>query len=129
MRLATDMGDTTVETQDPHLFSGGKRKIDPCCHPDVGVIQDILAISSSHPDLRQVAEALVHEFGTLAGVINAPLESLMVFDGIGEIEANTLKKIDLNSVLYTPESGNPRPVFTRLGQPSRLHSSANKTSA
>ncbi|MBW6516603.1 MAG: DNA repair protein RadC [Candidatus Cloacimonetes bacterium] len=55
------------------------------------VLELILSYSLIQKDTKQIAKELINEFGSLIGVINAPVEKLIKIEGLGERTVVLLK--------------------------------------
>lgn len=60
---------------------------------DYEVLELILSFSLIRKDTKGLAKELIDKFGKLTDVINAPFESLMEVDGVGERTASLLKLV------------------------------------
>ena len=69
------------------LEGGGKAM------PDYEFLELLLTIAIPRRDVKPLAKALIKKFGGFAGVVNAPLEELLAFDGLKETSAAVLKII------------------------------------
>ena len=67
------------------LEGGGKAM------PDYEFLELLLTIAIPRRDVKPLAKALIKKFGSFAGVVNAPLEDLLVVDGLKETSATALK--------------------------------------
>ncbi|MFV0627381.1 MAG: RadC family protein [Alphaproteobacteria bacterium] len=70
------------------FLSGGGKSM-----PDYEFLELILTIAIPRRDVKPLAKKLVTKFKSFAGVINAPMEELLEFEGIKENSATVLKII------------------------------------
>lgn len=61
--------------------------------PDYEFLELLLTIAIPRRDVKPLAKKLVKEFGSFAGVITAPTEKLMEFDGLKENTVTILKVV------------------------------------
>lgn len=61
--------------------------------PDYELLELILFTAIPRRDVKPMAKTLIAEFGSLAGVLAAPVEKLMVVDGIKENTATFLRAV------------------------------------
>ena len=80
-----------------------------------GLAEQRKAISRS--DVKQQAKALLERFGSLRGILDAPLTKLQSVKGIGEVAAISLKVIRESATLYLQEASEEAEV---LCAPERL---------
>ena len=71
--------------RDRFLADGGKSM------PDYEFLELILTIAIPRRDVKPLAKKLIAKFKSFAGVINAPIEELLEFEGIKENSATILK--------------------------------------
>lgn len=81
------------------------------------VIELLLTLAIPRSDVKQPAKALLKRFGSLRGVLDAPLPELRSTDGIGEIAAVALHIIRESAALYLQEASEGVEV---LRDPERL---------
>ena len=81
------------------------------------VIELLLTLAIPRLDVKQPAKALLKQFGSLRGVLDAPLTELRSVQGIGEVAAISLKVIREAATLYLLETSEEAPV---LRDPERL---------
>lgn len=70
---------------------------------DYEVLELILSYSLIRKDTKPLAKKLIRQFGSLTGVVNAPLELLLEIDGIGERTALLLKLVKDAGVFHLRE--------------------------
>lgn len=73
--------------RDRFLADGGKSM------PDYEFLELILTIAIPRRDVKPLAKKLIAKFKSFAGVINAPIEELLEFEGIKENSATILKVV------------------------------------
>ena len=81
------------------------------------VIELLLTLAIPRLDVKQPAKALLKQFGSLRGVLDAPLTELQSVKGIGEVAAISLKVIREAATLYLLETSEESQV---LRDPERL---------
>ena len=81
------------------------------------VIELLLTLAVPRSDVKQPAKALLKRFGSLRGVLDAPLAELRSIDGIGEVAAVALHVIRESAVRYLQEASEGTEV---LRDPERL---------
>ena len=81
------------------------------------VIELLLTLAIPRADVKQQAKALLKRFGSLRGILDAPLIELLSVKGIGEISAIALKIIRESATLYLQEASEEAEV---LSNPERL---------
>ena len=81
------------------------------------VIELLLTLAIPRSDVKQQAKALLERFGSLRGVLDAPLTELRSVKGIGEVAAISLKVIRESATLYLQEASEGAEV---LRDPERL---------
>ena len=81
------------------------------------VIEMLLTLAIPRLDVKQPAKALLERFGSLRGVLDAPLAELRSVKGIGEVASISLKVIREAATLYLLETSEEAQV---LREPERL---------
>ena len=81
------------------------------------VIELLLTLAIPRTDVKQPAKALLERFGSLRGVLDAPLSELCSVAGVGEVAAIALHIIRESATLYLQESSEGAEV---LHDPKRL---------
>ncbi|HCR37639.1 MAG TPA: hypothetical protein DIU37_05770 [Opitutae bacterium] len=71
---------------------------------DHEVLELLLTLCIPRRDVKQPAKKLLARFGSLRGVLNAPLESLREIEGIGSVAPVALRIIREASTLYLQQS-------------------------
>ena len=84
---------------------------------DHEVIELLLTLAVPRSDVKQPAKALLKRFGSLRGVLDAPLPELRSVDGIGEVAAVALHVVRESAALYLQEASEGTEV---LRDPERL---------
>ncbi len=69
------------------------------------VIELLLTLAIPRSDVKQPAKALIERFGSLRGVLDAPLSELQSVDGIGEAAAVALHVVRESAALYLHREG------------------------
>lgn len=69
------------------LAAGGKGM------PDYEILELLLTTALPRRDVKPLAKHLIKKFGCLAGVLNAPVEELLLIDGVKETTASVLKVV------------------------------------
>ena len=81
------------------------------------VIELLLTLAIPRLDVKQPAKALLKQFGSLRGILDAPLTELQSVKGIGKVAAISLKVIREAATLYLLETSEESQV---LRDPERL---------
>lgn len=68
------------------------------------VVELLLTFAIPRSDVKQPAKALIQRFGTLRGILDAPVEELRTVVGIGSVAPVALKMIKAAATLYLQES-------------------------
>ena len=68
------------------LFKDGTDRL-----ADYEIIEYLLFAANSRGDTKPLAKALLDRFGSLAGVLDAPVTALMAVPGMGEVSAGALR--------------------------------------
>jgi len=84
---------------------------------DYQVIELLLTLAIPRSDVKQPAKALIARFGTLRGILDAPIEELSAVSGIGSVTPVALQIIKAAATLYLQQSGE---VLDSLADPARL---------
>jgi len=84
---------------------------------DYEVIELLLTLAIPRSDVKQPAKALILRFGSLRGILDAPIEELRAVSGIGSVTPIALQIIKAAATLYLQNSGERRDV---LADPARL---------
>jgi DNA repair protein RadC len=77
----------------------------------------LLTLAIPRSDVKQPAKRLLERFGSLRGILDAPLDELKVIDGIGAVAPVALQIIKAAATLYLRERSEDRDV---LADPERL---------
>ena len=80
-------------------------------------IELLLTLAIPRSDVKQQAKALLEQFGSLRGVLDAPQAELQSVEGIGKVAAVSLKVIREAATLYLQETSEEAPL---LREPARL---------
>ena len=81
------------------------------------VIELLLTLAIPRSDVKQPAKALLERFGSLRGVLDAPLAELRSVDGVGEAAAVGLQVVRESATLYLQQASEGAEV---LRDPERL---------
>jgi DNA repair protein RadC len=81
------------------------------------VIELLLTLAIPRSDVKQPAKDLLSHFGSLRGILDAPIEALRTIKGIGEVTPVALQIIKAAATLYLQESTVKQDV---LADPTRL---------
>lgn len=79
--------------------------------PDLELLELLLFLSHPRGDVKPKAKALLKEFKSFRGVIQAPIEKLEKIDGIGESTITILKIIQAGNTRLAWQEMAKRPVF------------------
>lgn len=88
------------------FLSGG-----PDALPDYELLELILFMAIPRRDVKPLAKELILKFGTLAGVLNAPVAELEKFDGLSENTVTALKTIQSAAHRMLKQEVMNRPVL------------------
>jgi DNA repair protein RadC len=86
---------------------------------DYEVIELLLTLAIPRSDVKQPAKNLIARFGSLRGILDAPIEELRAVPGIGSVTPVALQIIRAAATLYLQQGGEGRNV---LAEPDRLAS-------
>ena len=81
------------------------------------VVELLLTLAIPRSDVKQPAKALLQRFGSLRGVLDAPIADLQSVTGVGEVAAVALRVIRASATLYLQEASEGTEV---LRDPQRL---------
>lgn len=84
---------------------------------DYEVVELLLTLAIPRSDVKQPAKALIARFGSLKGILDAPIEELRAVSGIGNVTPVALKIIKAAATLYLQQSSEG---FDSFADPSRL---------
>jgi len=84
---------------------------------DYEVVELLLTLAIPRSDVKQPAKALIAQFGSLKGVLDAPIEELRAVFGIGNVTPVALKIIRAAATLYLQQCSEGLDSFA---DPSRL---------
>jgi len=84
---------------------------------DYEVVELLLTLAIPRSDVKQPAKALIARFGTLKGILDAPIEELQAVSGIGNVTPVALQIIKAAATLYLQQSSEGLDSFA---DPSRL---------
>src|SRR5437899_3187333 len=71
---------------------------------DYEVVELLLTLAIPRSDVKLPAERLIQRFGSLRGILDAPLEDLRDVDGIGSVTPVALKVIRTTATVYLQQS-------------------------
>lgn len=81
---------------------------------DYEVVELLLTLAIPRSDVKQPAKALIKRFGSLRGILDAPLEELQAVTGIGAVAPVALQIIRAAATLYLQQSAEGRdPLASR----------------
>jgi len=84
---------------------------------DYEVVELLLTLAIPRSDVKQPAKALIARFGSLRGILDAPIEQLRAVSGIGSVTPVALQIIKAAATLYLQQSGEGSDP---LAEPTRL---------
>ncbi len=79
---------------------------------DYELLELILFMAIPRKDVKPLAKKLIDKFGSFAGVLNAPMNELINFDGLSEISAITLKSVQSSAHKMLKQEYKNKPVFS-----------------
>jgi DNA repair protein RadC len=112
-----------MSTGDPHYHGHRQRlrerflKSGLAGFADYEVIELLLTLAVPRSDVKQPAKALIARFGSLRGILDAPIEDLRAIAGIGSVTPAALQIIKAAATLYLQQCGEGR---DSLVDPARL---------
>jgi DNA repair protein RadC len=71
---------------------------------DYEVVELLLTLAIPRSDVKQPAKRLIKRFGTLRGILDAPIEELQEVEGVGAVSPVALKVIRAAASLYLQQS-------------------------
>src|SRR5947209_14699714 len=72
---------------------------------DYEVVELLLTLAIPRSDVKQPAKALIARFGSLAGILDAPVEELRAIPGIGSVTPVAFRIIKAAATLYLQQTG------------------------
>jgi len=81
---------------------------------DYEVVELLLTLAIPRSDVKQPAKALIAKFGSLRGILDAPLEAVQQVPGIGAVTPVALQIIRATAVLYLQQCGEGRESLAEL---------------
>ncbi len=82
---------------------------------DYEVVELLLTLAIPRCDVKEQAKALISRFGSLRGILDAPLESLRKIPGLGDVAPVALKIIREAAALYLKETAEEKgEAFTEV---------------
>jgi DNA repair protein RadC len=81
------------------------------------VVELLLTLAIPRTDVKEPAKALISKFGSLRGILDAPIEELAAVKGIGQVTPVALKIIRAAATLYLQQDSEQR---DSLADPTRL---------
>lgn len=84
---------------------------------DYEVVELLLTLAVPRSDVKQPAKTLIEKFGSLKGILDAPVEDLQAVKGIGSVTPIALKIIKATATLYLQQSAEGQ---DSLADPSQL---------
>ena len=79
---------------------------------DYEIVELLLTLAIPRADVKPQAKALIARFGTIRGILDAPLDELRNVDGLGEVAPVALRIIREAASLYLQQSAEAREVLT-----------------
>lgn len=81
---------------------------------DYEIVELLLTLALPRSDVKVPAKQLLERFGTLRGILDAPVDELKQVNGLGEVAPVALKFVREVASLYLRQSAEEQPVFTDL---------------
>lgn len=78
---------------------------------DHELIEYLLALAIPRRDTKSLAKLLIAEFGSLAGVLSAPSDSLLAVRGMGETSVAALKIVQVSALRLIKEPVRQQPIL------------------
>ncbi|GHC04382.1 JAB domain-containing protein [Cerasicoccus arenae] len=78
---------------------------------DHEAIELLLTLCIPRRDTKPLAKALLAKFGSLKGILDAPLDELQAQDGIGQVTPVALRIIKETMILYLRQQAEERPML------------------
>jgi len=109
--------------EDPHYLGHRQRLRDRFLRSglagfaDYEVVELLLTLAIPRSDVKQPAKALIARFGSLRGILDAPIKDLHAVSGIGTVTPVALQIIKAAATLYLQQCGEGR---DSLADPARL---------
>ena len=79
---------------------------------DYEVVELLLTLAIPRSDVKQPAKALMKRFGTLRGILDAPVEELREIDGIGSVTPVALQIIRAAATMYLQQAAEGSEVLS-----------------
>ncbi len=79
---------------------------------DYEIVELLLTLAIPRADVKIPAKQLLDRFGTLRGILDAPVAELRQVDGLGEVAPVALKLVREVAGLYVHQSAEEQPMFT-----------------
>lgn len=98
---------------------------------DYEIVELLLTLAIPRADVKPQAKALIARFGSIRGILDAPLEELRQIDGMGEVAPVALRIIREAATLYLQQSVETREALTDAARVAdfwrmRIGASANE---
>lgn len=84
--------------------------------PPHKILEFLLFYCIARKDTNLIAHALIDKFGTLSGVLDAPIQEIAAVEGMGESSALFLKSIMPVARIYMGEKANTRSAFRNIDE-------------
>ena len=79
---------------------------------DYEVVELLLTLAIPRSDVKEPAKALIARFGSLRGILDAPLEALRAVSGIGQVTPIAIQIVKAAATLYLQQSNEGRDALT-----------------
>jgi len=107
-----------MKTREPHYLGHRARLRDRFLKSgiqgmaDYEVVELLLTLSIPRKDLKKPAKRLIHKFGNVKGILEAPLAELRSVEKIGTVTPVALKIIRAAATIYLQQNAEGREVLT-----------------